>query len=557
MSRVSAILVRGLLAAGLIAIVGWPLLATVLEAGHFLDAGTGPFESTAIDPAATAELLRESGGLPRPARLAIETIRLVISTELIALAVGVPLALFLFRSDVPGRRFLLTLLAISAFVPLPLHATAWLGALGNAGRIQAIGIRPILVGRSGAAVIHALAALPWVVFLAGVGYRTVERELEESALTELPAWRVCTRVTVCRSLGFLGAAALAVAVLTAGDMTVTDLLVIRTYAEEAYVQFTLRREPAEAAFVSIPPLILLGGVILLLARGLERSDPARLASAFARARRWRLGPWRVPVGVLLILVVGNLTALPLYSLLWRAGRVGGRARLGQPPAWSFDGLTGTLGFAMEESREPIVTSLLLAAAAATITAVLAWTLAWLGRRSIGWRFITFATLALTLATPGPVAGMALELAYVEFPRVYDSPAILVLAQSMRTLPFAILILWPALRIMPRELLESAATDGLGPWGVVRRVALPLSARALAAAWAVTFILSFGELPATNLLQPPGITTITWRIWTLLHTGVESHLAGVALITLGVIGLLVLILIAAATVLAPTDRSATT
>src|SRR4051795_4702152 len=140
---------------------------------------------------------------------------------------------------------------------------------------------------------------------------------------DLPAWRVWTRVTLRRSVGFIAAAALAVAVLTAGDMTVTDLLQVRTYAEEAYVQFTLGRGPADAAVVSVPPLILLGIAILVLARGLDRADPARLASAFARARRWPLGSWRVPVGACLVLVVGNLAALPLYSLLWRAGRVGG------------------------------------------------------------------------------------------------------------------------------------------------------------------------------------------------------------------------------------------
>ena len=72
-----------------------------------------------------------------------------------------------------------------------------------------------------------------------------------------------------------------------------------------------------------------------------------------------------------------------------------------------------------------------------------------------------------------------------------------------------------------------------PWGQLWRVALPLSVRALAAAWCVAFVLGFGELPATNLVQPPGVTTITFRIWTLLHTGVESHLAGVALVTLAV------------------------
>jgi iron(III) transport system permease protein len=51
---------------------------------------------------------------------------------------------------------------------------------------------------------------------------------------------------------------------------------------------------------------------------------------------------------------------------------------------------------------------------------------------------------------------------------------------------------------------------------------------------VAFVLGIGELPATNLVQPPGVSTITFLIWSLLHTGVESHLAGVALVMLTVI-----------------------
>ena len=144
------------------------------------------------------------------------------------------------------------------------------------------------------------------------------------------------------------------------------------------------------------------------------------------------------------------------------------------------------------------------------------------------------TVALALATPGPVAGMALGLAYRWFPTIYDSPAMVVMAQSIRTLPYAVLILWPAVRTLPRESLESAALDGLGPgaWsGTWRCRSL---GGALLAAWFVVFVLGFGELPATNMVQPPGTITITFLIWTLLHTGVESHLAGVALIMLAAI-----------------------
>ena len=499
MSRMSRRLAALALLGSLVVLVGWPLAATVLEACRVpqrLDRALTslglddwalrirrmwniepePATGSVLDPAATARLLRETGGLARPARLAVETLSLVFMTAALVLPPGILLALLLFRTDIWGRGLLLGILGIAAFVPLPLHATAWLGALGNAGRMQAIGLRPVLVGRTGAAIIHALACLPWVVFLVGVGLRTIEPELEESAELDMPAGRVWGKVTLRRGVGAIAAAAVAVAVLTAGDMTVTDLLQVRTYAEEAYVQFTLGRGPADAALVSVPPLIILGGSIVLVARSLVRADPARLASAFAPARLWKLGRWRVAAGASLLLLVGNLVALPLYSLVWRAGRVGGRARLGQPPAWSLAGLLGTLGFAAAESWEPIQTSLLLAAGAATVTAVLAWVLAWVSRNSLTWQVLLLATLALTLATPGPVAGMALELAYRWFPPIYDSPLIVVMAESIRTLPYALLILWPALRILPGELLESAVLDGHGPWGQLWHVILPLSRR---------------------------------------------------------------------------------
>lgn len=534
---------RVLVVVGLLILLGWPLAATVFEAVS--GAGGGSGLGGGLDPAATAAVVAETGGLSRPARLALETIGLTLASGALALPIGVALALLLFRTDAWGRRPMLFLLGLSAFIPLPLHATAWLGAFGNAGRMQAIGVRPILVGRFGVAVISALAALPWVVLLSGVGLRLVEPELEEGALLEWPAWRVWLGVTLRRSLGVIAAAALAVAVLAAGDMTVTDLLQVRTYAEEAYVQFTLGNGPASAAAVALPPLLVLSTALLVVGRSLARRTPRRLATAFERSKTWRLGRWRVPIGTLLVAVAGNTLALPLYSLVWRAGRVGGRATLGRPPTWSLAGLGGSLRFAFAESVEPLTTSVLLALGAASLTVVLAWSICWLGRASRAWQVIALAVVALTLAAPGPVVGMALLLAYRTVDWIYDSPLIVILAMSVRALPYTILVLWPFLRGLPAEVFEAAATDGVGPIGQVVRIAMPLSSSALSAAWAVAFVLSLGELPATNLIMPPGVQTISLLIWSLLHTGVESHLAAVALVTLSTIavaGLLAVLLL---------------
>jgi iron(III) transport system permease protein len=277
-------------------------------------------------------------------------------------------------------------------------------------------------------------------------------------------------------------------------------------------------------------------LILFVGKWLTRLDPARLASSFARARTWSFGAWRIPVGVLLFALVGGLLGLPLYALIWRAGRVGGKATLGLPPTWSLSGFLGTLRFAAVEIREPLQTSVFLTAIAATLATGLACGMAWASRRSLIWRSLSFGTLALTLAAPGPVTGMGLVLAYRDFPAMDDSVVRVILAEAVRSLPYALLLLWPFLRSFPQDYLDAAALDGFGSWGRMVHVVLPLSFRALIAAWMIAFAIGLSELPATNLVMPAGVLTMSCFIWGLLHTGVESHLAGVALMMLVIVAI---------------------
>ena len=58
-----------------------------------------------------------------------------------ALAVGVPLAVGLFRADLPGRGPLRLAMALAVFVPMPLYAAGWLGGLRPA--CHALGVVPV------------------------------------------------------------------------------------------------------------------------------------------------------------------------------------------------------------------------------------------------------------------------------------------------------------------------------------------------------------------------------------------------------------------------------
>ncbi|MFO0910948.1 MAG: ABC transporter permease subunit [Isosphaeraceae bacterium] len=507
-------------------LAGWPFLATVNVARRGeREAGAG-----LLSP------VSDSGsGLRRPLALAGETTRLVAATALLAVPVGTLLGFLLFRTDLAAKGVALVILGLAAFVPLPLHAGAWLGALGNAGRAQALGLNipPLLVGWPGAAVVHALAALPWVVLITGVGFRLVEPELEELARLDLPAFQAVWAVTFRRNLAAIAAAALAVAVLTASDMTVTDLLQVRTYAEEAYLQYNLGNGPSAAAAVALPPLLVLGSLIFAAGWTLGRVEPNRWLSARNQPSLWRLGAWRIPLGLATLVFIGLFAGFPVASLVWRAGRVGGLAHLRQPPRWSAAGLAGSLRLAWDDSRDALLWSVLWALAAALIAVAVAWSLAWLCRRQAGWRILSAILLALTLATPGPVAGFALVYAYRSWGWLYDSAWMIVLAMTLRTLPYAFLLVWPAVRGLPQELFDSATLDGLLPFDQAWRIAWPLSRSGITAAFAASFT-PLGELPATNLVTPPGCTPLSVVIWGLLHTGVESHTAGVVLIQLAAV-----------------------
>lgn len=517
-----------LLTAALAALVGWPVIAVGLAFG------------ASHEPAMPMSVTRPLG-------LAWVTLQLVALTEAIALGLGVPLAWLAARTDLRGRSLLLGLMALALFVPLPMHALAWLGAFGNIGREQALGSGPILTGLPGAAFVHAMASLPWVVLMVSVGVRSVEPELEDAARLDWPGWRVAVSISLRRSVGAIAGSALAVALLTAGDMTVTDLIPLRTYAEESYTLAQLGIDQGRlAAVATLPQFLLIGSLVIVAARALLKLDPARVVSAGARARVWPLGRWRGPLSALVWLFMGTLLALPLYGLVWRAGRVGSGLVPGQGASWSFRGLLGTLTRALTDLVEPDLPiertylggTLMWAAVGATLTLAVAWPLAWKARRPGVWRWVSVLVVALLLAAPGPIAGLALKMAYAPVRWLNQTPALMILGYVFHTLPYAVLVLWPALRLIPQDLLDAAAVDGLGPAGIATKVAWPLSISASAAVWCLAFSLAIGELPTSYVLRAPGYDPVSVHIWGMLHVGVESRLAGIGLILLVVVGGLV-------------------
>ena len=166
------------------------------------------------------------------------------------------------------------------------------------------------------------------------------------------------------------------------------------------------------------------------------------------------------------------------------------------------------------------------------------------RRTWGAAFTLLVT-AVCLAIPGPIIGLFAiwlfnrdaQLLLWMYDRTLAAPC---LALIIRGLPVAIFISWYALRSLSPELLEAASLDGASSIARFWRIVVPQRLGAFATAMVACVAIAMGDLSASILVTPPGVSTIATRVFGLLHAGVDDQVAGLCLVTVGMFVLLGLI-----------------
>lgn len=472
-----------------------------------------------------------------------QTLLLVGGTLLLALPLGVLLAILLFRTQFPCRHVLVFAATVMLFVPLPMVTSAWQAFFGsdgwlslslwgpNAGRPWATGLLPAIW-------VHALAGLPWVILFVGLGLTWVEREWEEEGLLVGPPWWVLVRMTLPRCRGAIIFAGIWLALQTAGEISVTDMMLVATFAEEVQTQFTMgdRDALARAVLASLPMVLATWALLAWYLPRLEQKL-APLQMRFAEPRRFSWGRWRWPIGVgcagTLLLVFG----VPIASLVWKLGRAGTPMHWRALEAWTHFRDAFQLHFDL------LWQNLLLVACAGASCAVLALVLCWLAEESVWLRRLLIAVLAWAWVLPAPVIGIGMKAtiaALVEwFPdglaaqALYYGPSAVPLlwAHLIRFLPFAVAVLWPVVRLVPREPREAARLEGQGPWREFGTVVWPLTRRGVFLTCILVAALSAGEVAASARVETPGWESYAKLLFDRMHYGVDNNVAALSLVLL--------------------------
>ena len=457
----------------------------------------------------------------RMLELVVRTVGLVAAVTAGAVALGVPLAWLVTRTDLPARRAWGLLAALPLVFPSYVAALALLAAFGPRGMLQhglegLFGVErvPPIYGFPGALAALALATYPYVYLLTAAALRELDPALEEAArgLGRSRA-RVFLSVTLPVVRPSIAAGALLVALYALSDFGAVSLMQYDSLTRAIFVQYRSLFDRTPAAVLSLALVALTVAVVMLEARARGRSYARPASPGTARpAPRVALGRWRWPAFAFCLAVVGVALAVPLGVLgYWLARAV-------------------SLGTA-DAGLAAAANSVVVAAAAAAVAVAAAFPVAFVSTRyPSAW---TSALERLSYSS-NALPGIVIALAFVFFAANYAQPvyqtlALLICAYVVRFFAQAVAASHAALaRVNPR--LEDAARGlGRGPRAAFAAVSAPLAAPGFAAGAALVFLSTMKELPATLLLRPIGFETLATEVWTATSLGLYSEAAAPALL----------------------------
>jgi iron(III) transport system permease protein len=452
------------------------------------------------------------------------TIRLAAGVGATTIAIAVPLAWLVTRTDLPFRRFWSTVAALPLVIPSYAGALAVIGALGPRGFVQGwlepFGVEqlPSIYGYVGAWAMLSLFTYPYVFLAVRAMLRQMDPALEEASQSlGRGTLQTLITVTVPRLRPAIAAGALLAMLYTVSDFGVVTLMRYDAFTRVIYTQYRAAFDRTYAAALGILLVVFAMSLLVFEARMRGKAAYHRIGSGTGRAPRpIKLGRMRYPAVAFCGLIAFLSLGVPIGALMY----------------WM---ITGTsTGRDLDKVPAAIGNSLLVGLLAALAVTALAMPVAILlvrypGRRSALVERLTYVGYAL----PGIVVALAFVFMGARFALpLYQTLPLLILALAVRLIPQGVgSIKGSLLQINPR-LEDASRCLGCTIYASVRRVSWPLAWPGIAAGAALVFLTVLKELPITLLLRPTGFDTLATDIWDATGAGQYGRAATSALVMIG-------------------------
>ena len=476
----------------------WPIV-TVLHTA-FVD-GDGRLTPAHFSAFFSMSLMRESF---------VNSVVVALASVVLATLFAVPLAYLTVRFRFRGSALVQTLGVLPLIMPPFVGAVAMQLIFGRNGSVNlilndAFGFRiPFMDGLNGVVFVEGLHYFPFILLNLIAAMRNIDGAMEEAAQNlGAHGFGLFRRVVFPLALpGYVAGASL-VFVKVFDDLgTPLVLNVTNMLAPQAYLRITSVGLEDPVGYVIAVIMIAFSIAALALAARVTRGrDYATLTRGGAATTRRPLDGWRAVAAYGFVLLVLALVLSPHVGiLLMSLSRV-----------WSFSVLPESFTLShyatvLSDSSRMIGNTLLYSGLAAAIDVVIGVAIAWLvlrtklpGRRWLDWG----ASAALA------IPGLVLAIGYLRAFRGLELPfgmgaftaswIAIMLAYSVRRLPYAVRSCVAALEQVHHSLEEAAQALGADRWRTVRRIVVPLMSGGILAGFVTSFITASVELSATILL----------------------------------------------------------
>jgi iron(III) transport system permease protein len=474
------------------------------------------------------------------------TVVYAIGCAVVAIALGVIVALIVERTNAPGRSYAFLAAILSLGLPHVLYVVAWLLLLGRTGPVnelfglvRAAGEGPALDVYSmwGMILIEGVGFAPLTFLLMAAVLRSTDASFEEAALMS-GAGPLRTFGAITLRLGLPGILALLLlVVIRAFESFEVPALVglagnVSVLTTEIYQASKSSGTPnySESGAYSVCLLLI---VVLLLVWHHRLSRHARRFQTITgkgyRPRIIDLGRARLVASAWLLATFGLVTALPVGMLVFTSLQPFYEGLTAESLArFTLDNYASIL--APGSFRDSIANTLILGGATATAVVPCTALCAWLAvrRRPGAWLLDQIATAPLVF--PAIVLSVAFLQVFVSLPiPLYGTLTSVIIASSVRYLPYGMRYAYAGVLQIHEDLEDAARTAGAGPGLVFARVVIPLIAAALVSCWLFVFLLSVQNVALPLMLVGPGTEIAAVTLFDLWQNGQVTELAAMGVL----------------------------
>jgi iron(III) transport system permease protein len=484
-------------------------------------------------------------------RLYVQALRnslvLGLWTAVLSVAIGLPLAWAVSRTNTPAKRFVHLTVVVAYVTPPFLTAIAFVNLFGpNAGLVNRF-VRDVLgapaltfnvFSMAGLVLVTVPHTFPFVYLLAASALESVDASMEESAqILGASRWRTAAAVTVpLVAPAVLSGALIAFvnAIALFGSQAIIGLPGrVFTLPTRIYALFDYPPQYGLACAMSLVFVAITVAALYFQRRYLARRSYVTLGGKGSRPQLVDMGPARWGVFAFCVAVFTVAVAAPYLTLL----------AVSLSKSWGlqfWQNLTlQHYRFVLVEydvTRRAIWNSLLLASATATLAVFLGSLVSWIDLRTAlrGRKLLDYASL-IPLGLPGIVVAVALIQFWLRVPLpIYGTLLIILLAYTGRYVPLGVRAASAAFRQIDPSLEETARVTGAGWLRTFRSVTLPLARPGLFAGWLLVFVPALQELSASILLFSSGSITLAVAVYNLYETGALEPVAALAIVTMLII-----------------------